>query len=185
MYFSVSNLCISRYFCFPPLARPCWIHPLGKTYCASFRTFWQILHFLNIVDSSPSTLLCKFVSLLSHYVLELERSGPAIILCFSLRLIWLLELKLLKIIFKLIIYHYQSQIYMSSPSATSLSHQSSFSTWYIWYKGLFINDVITFGGYPDPPSPCHHVIFWLPPPFVRVIGEKNWSTTKQRTLGRW
>ena len=26
-------------------------------------------------------------------------------------------------------------------------------------KGLFINDVITFGGYPDPlPPPCHHVI---------------------------
>ena len=26
-------------------------------------------------------------------------------------------------------------------------------------KGLFINDVITFGGYPDPPPPpCHHVM---------------------------
>ena len=35
-------------------------------------------------------------------------------------------------------------------------------------KGLFINDVITFGGYRDPlPPPCHHVIFWLPPPFCK------------------
>ena len=43
-----------------------------------------------------------------------------------------------------------------------------------WSKGLFINDVITFGGYPDPPPPpCHHVMtkwchqFWgvsRPPP---------------------
>ena len=40
-------------------------------------------------------------------------------------------------------------------------------------KGLFINDVITFGGYPDPlPPPCHHVIF-CPPPSVRVNREKN------------
>ena len=33
--------------------------------------------------------------------------------------------------------------------------------------GLFKNDVITFGGYRDPPPPpCHYVIFWLPPPFL-------------------
>ena len=33
-------------------------------------------------------------------------------------------------------------------------------------KGQFINDVITFEGYPDPP------------PLVRVTGEKNCSATK-------
>ena len=31
--------------------------------------------------------------------------------------------------------------------------------WRASYKGLFINDVITFGGYSDPRPPCHHVIF--------------------------
>ena len=41
-------------------------------------------------------------------------------------------------------------------------------------KGLFINDVINFGGYPDPPPPpCHHVLFRLPPPFLSVNGERN------------
>ena len=54
-------------------------------------------------------------------------------------------------------------------------------------KGLFINDVITFGGYRDhPPSPlssCH--LSASPPPFVSVNGEKNRSATKQRTPAQW
>ena len=34
----------------------------------------------------------------------------------------------------------------------------------VWSKGLFINDVINFGGYRDPPSPSSSfVTFWLPP----------------------
>ena len=36
-----------------------------------------------------------------------------------------------------------------------------------------------------PPPPCHHVIFQLTPPFVRINCEKNWSATKLRTPGRW
>ena len=52
--------------------------------------------------------------------------------------------------------------------------------------GLFTNGVITFGGYPDHlPPPCHHIIFWLPPPFVSVNGEKNLPATKQHTLRPW
>ena len=45
-------------------------------------------------------------------------------------------------------------------------------------KGLFINDVITFGGYPDPPIPLVIMSsFDYPAPFVRVNGEENWSAT--------
>ena len=40
-------------------------------------------------------------------------------------------------------------------------------------KGLFINDVITFGGYPS-----------RPPPLIRGNGEKKLSVTNQRTPGR-
>ena len=42
-------------------------------------------------------------------------------------------------------------------------------------KGLFINDVINFGGYRDPPpSPSSSfVTFWLPPLIARVTCDKT------------
>ena len=39
-----------------------------------------------------------------------------------------------------------------------------------------------FWGVSRPSPSCHHVIF---PPFLSVNGERNWSATKQRTLGPW
>ena len=43
-------------------------------------------------------------------------------------------------------------------------------------QGLFINDVINFGWYLDPPLPLVIMSSFgnpPPPPFVRIIGEKN------------
>ena len=40
-------------------------------------------------------------------------------------------------------------------------------------KGLFINDVITFGGYLEPPSPLSSCHLAAAPPFIRVNGKKN------------
>ena len=49
-------------------------------------------------------------------------------------------------------------------------------------KGLFINDVINFGGYRNPPSPSSSfVTFWLPP-LVRVTRDNTGPVTKQRML---
>ena len=51
------------------------------------------------------------------------------------------------------------------------------------YKGLFINDVIIFGGYCDPPSPSSSfVTFWLPPLIARVTRDITDFATKQRML---
>ena len=53
-------------------------------------------------------------------------------------------------------------------------------------KGLFINDVINFRGYLDPPpSPSSSLVtFWLPPPLIaRVTRDKPAFATKQRKLG--
>ena len=52
------------------------------------------------------------------------------------------------------------------------------------YKGLFINDVIIFGGYRDPPPPPrHHLsLFGYPPSHVRVTCDKTDFATKQRML---
>ena len=49
-----------------------------------------------------------------------------------------------------------------------------------WCKGLFINDVIIFGGYADPPSPLPLVITRH---FLRVTHDKANFATKQRMLG--
>ena len=50
-------------------------------------------------------------------------------------------------------------------------------------RGLFINDVIPFGSYSDPPpaplSSCHHLATPPHPSFVRVFGWKNCFATKQ------
>ena len=55
------------------------------------------------------------------------------------------------------------------------------------HKGLFINDVIIFGGYCDPPSPLPLVItrhFLATPPYhVTVARDKTDFATKQRMLG--
>ena len=52
-------------------------------------------------------------------------------------------------------------------------------------KGLFINDVIIFGGYRDPPPPPRHhsSLFGYPPSHVRVTRDKTDFATKQRMLG--
>ena len=50
-------------------------------------------------------------------------------------------------------------------------------------KGLFINDIIIFGGYRDPPSPSSSfVTFWLPPLNARVTRDITDFATKQRML---
>ena len=51
-------------------------------------------------------------------------------------------------------------------------------------KGLFINDVIIFGGYRDPPPPPRHhsSLFGYPPSHVRVTRDKTDFATKQRML---
>ena len=52
-------------------------------------------------------------------------------------------------------------------------------------KGLFINDVIIFGGYRDPPFPLVIIRHFLatPPLIARVTRDKTDFTTKQRMLG--
>ena len=52
------------------------------------------------------------------------------------------------------------------------------------HKGLFINDVINFGGYRDPPpSPSSSLVtFWLPPPCARNSWQ-NWFRDKTAYVG--
>ena len=51
-------------------------------------------------------------------------------------------------------------------------------------KGLFINDVINFGGYRDPPPPPrHHSSLFGYPPLVRVTLDNTVFATKHRMLG--
>ena len=54
-------------------------------------------------------------------------------------------------------------------------------------KGLFINDVIKFGGYRDPPPPPRHhsSLFGYPPLIARGTRDKTYFATKHRMLGSW